>query len=77
MLVPWGKVRQSESAISQCLDHQATKAEDGQPLPAITNKVYNRSVVGHVKRKRKVLDAWAIELLRIVGEPVGVELLAA
>jgi hypothetical protein len=38
-----------------------------QPLPAVTNKVYNLSVVGRVERKRKVLDAWAVELRRIVG----------
>jgi hypothetical protein len=53
-----------------CLDHQAIKGEDGQPLPAITNKVYNRSVIGRADRKRKVLDAWAIELWRIIGEAV-------
>jgi hypothetical protein len=47
-----GNLGLSESAISQCLDHQATKGEDGQPLPAITNKVYNLSVVGRVERKR-------------------------
>jgi hypothetical protein len=70
-------VRQSraiESGISQCLDHQATKGEDGQPSPAITNKVYNRSVAGRVERKRKVLDAWAAELRRNIGEPTAVEL---
>jgi Phage integrase family/Acyl-CoA dehydrogenase, middle domain/Acyl-CoA dehydrogenase, N-terminal domain len=52
-----GNLGLSESAISQCLDHQATKGEDGQPLPAITAKIYNLSVVGRVERKRKVLDA--------------------
>jgi integrase len=74
-----GNLGLSESAISQCLDHQATKGEDGQPLPAITNKVYNLSVVGRVERKRRVLDAWAVELRRIVsGVPVkAVGLLAA
>jgi integrase len=63
-----GNLGLSESAISQCLDHQATKGEDGQPLPAITNKVYNLSVIGRVERKRKVLDAWAVELRRIIGD---------
>jgi integrase/ribosomal protein L30/L7E len=78
-----GDLSLSESGISLCLDHQATKGEDGQPLPAITNKVYNRSVIGRVERKRKVLDAWAIELRRIVGNvhvektPAVVGLLAA
>jgi integrase len=62
-----GNLGLSESAISQCLDHQTTKGEDGQPLPAITNKVYNLSVVGRVERKRKVLEAWAVELRRIIG----------
>jgi len=46
-------------------------------LPAVTNKVYNLSVVSRVERKRKVLDAWAIELRRIIGEPASAELLAA
>jgi hypothetical protein len=52
-----GNLGLSESGISQCLDHQAIKGEDGQPLPAITSKVYNLSVIGRVERKRKVLDA--------------------
>jgi hypothetical protein len=77
-----GNLGLSESAISLCLDDQATKGEDGQPRPAITNKVYNLSVVGRVERKRKVLDAWAVELRRITGDvPVenipAVALLAA
>jgi integrase len=63
-----GNLGLSESGISLCLDHQPTKAEDGQPLPAITNKVYNLSVVGRVDRKRKVLYAWAVELCRIIGD---------
>jgi len=69
-----GNLALSESAISQCLDHQATKGDDSQPLRAITSKVYNLSVVGRVDRKRKVLDAWAIELRRIIGKPMAVEL---
>jgi integrase len=36
-----GNLGLSESAISRCLDHQATKGDDGQPLPAINSKVYN------------------------------------
>jgi integrase len=72
-----GNLGLSESGISLCLDHQATKGEDGQPLPAVTNKVYNLSVVGRVERKRKVLDAWAVELRRIVGEPLVVDLAIA
>jgi hypothetical protein len=60
-----GHLGLSASTISQCLDHQAK--EDGQPLSAITSKVYNLSVAGRVDRKRKVVDAWATELRRIVG----------
>jgi hypothetical protein len=55
-------------SVYQCLDHQATKGEGGQPLPAVvTNKVYTFSVIGHVERKRKVLDVWAVEPRRIIG----------
>jgi hypothetical protein len=38
------------------------------PATAITSKVYNLSVIGRVERKRQVLDAWAIELRRIIGD---------
>ncbi len=67
-----GNLGLSEAGIALCLDHQASKDENGKPLPAVTNKVYNLSVVSRVERKRKVLDAWAVELRRIVGEPVMV-----
>jgi hypothetical protein len=41
----------------------------GRPtVTGVTNKVYNLSVVGRVERKRKVLDAWAVELRRIMGD---------
>ena len=40
-------------------------------MPAITNKIYNLSVIGRVERKRIVLYAWAIELRHIVSEPVA------
>jgi hypothetical protein len=56
----------SEAGISLCLDHQANKDESGKPLPAITRKVYNLATRALVA---KVLDAWAIELRRIIGEP--------
>lgn len=72
-----GRLRLPESNISLCLDHQATKDENGKALPAITAKVYNLDVEARVERKRKVLDAWAIELRRIVDEPAVVESLAA
>ena len=40
-------------------------------------KFITLSVIGRVERKRKVLEAWAIELRRIVGQPAAVGLLAA
>jgi integrase len=64
-----GELRLSEAGISLCLDHQANKDENGKPLPAITRKVYNRATGVRVAKKREVLDAWAIELRRIIGEP--------
>jgi integrase len=72
-----GNLGLSESAISLCFDHQASKDENGKPLPAVTKRVYNRSVIGRVERKRKVLDAWAIELRRIIAEPATELRLAA
>jgi integrase len=64
----------SDAAISLCLDHQASKDENGKALPSITRKVYNLATKKRVTEKRKVLDAWAIELRRIVGEPAAVAL---
>jgi integrase len=61
----------SDAGISLCLDHQANKDENGKPLPAITRKHYNLATKKRVAEKRKVLDAWAVELRRIVGEPVA------
>jgi integrase len=66
-----GELGLSEAAISLCLDHQANKDDDGKPLPAITRKVYNRATRIQVAKKRGVLDAWAIELRRIIREPVA------
>jgi integrase len=65
-----GELGLSEAGISLCLDHQANKDENGKPLPAITRRVYNLATRGRVAKKRAVLDAWAIELRRIVGETV-------
>jgi integrase len=65
-----GELGLSEAAISLCLDHQANKDDDGKPLPAITRKVYNRATRIQVAKKRAVLDAWAIELRRIVTDPI-------
>jgi integrase len=64
-----GELGLSESSISLCLDHQANKDENGKPLPAVTRKVYNLATRARVAKKREVLDAWAVELRRIIGEP--------
>jgi integrase len=65
----------SDAAISLCLDHQASKDENGKPLPTVTRKVYNLATKKRVTEKRKVLDAWAVELRRIIGGvPAAVEL---
>jgi hypothetical protein len=68
-----GELGLSEAGISLCLDHQANKDENGKPLPAVTNKVYNRATRVQVEKKRKVLDAWAVELRRIIGTGEGAE----
>ena len=39
-----GELGLSEASIALCLDHQANKDENGKPLPAVTNRVYNRAV---------------------------------
>jgi hypothetical protein len=65
-----GELGLSEAGISLCLDHQANKDENGKRLPAITRKVYNLATRARVAKKREVLDAWAVELRRIVGEPM-------
>ena len=66
-----GELGLSEAGIALCLDHQANKDENGKPLPAITRKVYNLATRARVAKKREVLDAWAIELRRIIGEPAA------
>jgi integrase len=65
-----GELGLSEGSIALCLDHQANKDENGKPLPAVTRKVYNRATRIIVTKKREVLDRWAVELRRVVGEPV-------
>ena len=69
-----GELGLSEADISLCLDHQANKDETGKPLPAVTRKVYNLAIKARVERKRKVLDAWAVELRRIISRPAETEL---
>jgi integrase len=62
-----GELGLPDAGIALCLDHQANKDENGKPLPTVTNKVYNRATRVQVEKKRKVLDAWAVELRRIIG----------
>ena len=69
-----GELGLPEADISLCLDHQANKDENGKPLPAVTRKVYNLAARARVAKKRKVFDAWAIELRRIIGRPAETEL---
>jgi integrase len=69
-----GELGLSEAGISLCLDHQANKDENGKPLPTITRKVYNLATRARVAKKREVLDAWAVELRRIIGKPAETEL---
>jgi hypothetical protein len=66
-----GELGLPESGISLSLDHQANKDENGKPLPAVTNRVYNLATRVRVEKKRKVLDAWAAELRRIIGQPAA------
>jgi integrase len=72
-----GELGLSESGISLCLDHQANKDENGKPLPAVTRKVYNLATRARVAKKREVLDAWAVELRRIISRPAQELRLAA
>ena len=62
-----GELGLPEADISLCLDHQANKDDHGKPLPAVTRKVYNLATPVREAKKRKVFDAWAIELRRIIG----------
>jgi len=55
--------------IALCLDHQSSKDENGNDWPVVTREVYSLAFEARVARKREVLDAWAIELRRIVGTP--------
>jgi integrase len=71
-----GELGLSEASIALCLDHQTNKDENGKPLPAITRRVYNLATRARVAKKREVLDAWAIELRRIIGEPATERLVA-
>ena len=60
----------SDAEIAPCLDHQPTKDAQGKPLPAVTGRHYNHAQRKNMEAKRRVLDRWADELQRIIGEPV-------
>jgi integrase len=62
--------------IALCLDHQSSKDENGNDWPVVTQEVYSLAFEARVARKREVLDAWAIELRRIVGMPEEQRLVA-
>lgn len=66
-----GELGLSEAGIALCLDLQTSKDENGKPLPSVTRKVYNLATRIRVAKKREVPDAWAVELRRIIGKPVG------
>jgi integrase len=56
-----------DAAIAKCLDHAVSRKGDAL-VPSVTGKVYNHSK--RMKEKRAVLDGIALELRRIIGEPV-------
>jgi integrase len=55
--------------VALCLDHQSATDENGNDWPAVTQDVYSLGFEARVARKRVVLDAWAVELRRIIAEP--------
>jgi integrase len=59
----------SDAWIAKCLDHNVVKDEHGARVPSVTGRVYNLSK--RMQQKRKVLDAVAVELRAIAGEPVS------
>jgi integrase len=63
----------TDAEIAPCLDHQPTKDANGKPYPAVTGKHYNQAQLKNMKQKRAVLFPWALELRRIIGEPVEAE----
>jgi integrase len=63
-----GELGLPDAGISLCLDHQASKDENGKPLPSVTRKVYYLATRIRVAQKREVLDAWAVKLRRIIGK---------
>jgi integrase len=64
----------SRAIISLCLDHRVTEDDDGNALPSVTDKHYTDDDISRIAEKRPVLDAWAVELRRIIAEPAATEL---
>ncbi|MGY3621252.1 tyrosine-type recombinase/integrase [Bradyrhizobium sp. USDA 10063] len=64
----WARgIGQPLSKIALCLDHRVT-TEDGIKLPPVTGRHYVHAEGREMKEKREVLQAWATELRRIIGE---------
>jgi integrase len=60
------------SKVSLCLDHRAKVDDTGIPVPAVTEEHYAHASADQEQRdKREVLQAWANELQRIIGEPAA------
>jgi integrase len=62
----------SDAEIAPCLDHQPTKDAQGKPLPAVTGRHYNHAQRKNMEDKRRVLDRWATNCKRIIGESAEV-----
>jgi integrase len=60
------RIGQPRSSIALCLDH-LVKSENGVMIPAVTTRHYIHADDADVAEKRRVLDAWAKELRRIIG----------
>jgi hypothetical protein len=71
------RMRLPGADISLCLDHQPNVDENGERPPVVTQEVYSLAFDARIARKREVLDAWAVELRRIIAGPATELRLAA
>jgi integrase len=62
------RIGQPMSKIALCLDHRVT-TDDGIKLPPVTGRHYVHAEDRELQEKREVLQAWADELRRIIGQP--------
>jgi integrase len=70
----WARlIGQPMSKIALCLDHRMT-TEDGVKLPPVTGRHYVHAEARELQEKREVLQAWASELRRIIGQPADKKL---